>query len=135
MRASVGQAAWLAGSAVGEEIGVANRSSNASASNQECRPVGVDALDILCVSSVDSSFWIADREKWASWIESNDRVNAATTNVLASVAGNVSAQAEPNDLRAAPVEHVVLVQEVEVGSDELTDSWHAVGCANVVDRT
>lgn len=97
MRASVGQAARLAGSTVGEEISVADGSSDTSADNSECRSIGVDALDVVSVASVDSSCWITDREEWTGWVESNDRLNSATSHVLAGHSNDMSAQAEANE--------------------------------------
>lgn len=134
VRASVGEATWLAGSAIRPEVSVSNRSSNASASDQESRSVGVDNFNVVSVASVDSSCWIADGEKWASWVESNDRVDAATTNILASQASDVSAQTEANQRRSIKADESVLVQKVKIRSDKLSDSRHSVGGSNVVNR-
>lgn len=133
VRAGVEDAAGLASASVGEEIRVADWSSDTSASNQQCRPIGVDALDVVSVTDSNATGWIAHRKQRTSRIESHDRVDLSQLRVLASVTSGVSAQAETDDFGCLPVEHVILVQIVEEGGNEDSDALDATSGTDVVD--
>lgn len=94
VRAGVQEASGLARSAVGEEVRVTDRRSDACSDDLKSRSVGVQRLDISCIGSIQSTSGIVDVEQRTGWIETENHGDPAALDILADESQDVSCHYE-----------------------------------------
>lgn len=66
-----------------------DRRTDSSASDEQSRSVGVNALDVIGVTSIKSIAWVTDAKQRACWVQTNDGRNSSVAHILSDVAANV----------------------------------------------